>query len=433
MNYIQYETAINAILNSEPHPGANMPNIKLLVEYLAKVTGVSANDNMNNWADKNTEQGVAISPVQAAKCLAEPLRSQKFMQGVKNAINDQIAQKSECINVLYAGTGPYGTLLLPLLSLLKNNTIKVTLIDIHPENITAISKLVTHLNIEDNIVDIVCVDATKWHNPNNISFDIIISETMTALLKREPQVYIFAHLSQYLNISGVLIPQEISLKAWATNNTQKQTLIGEFFRLDINSAKAIKVKDLSSFSGELLIPQNCNIEDECTLTTDITVYKDLHLVKNECSLNVPKTIMPHDANLIAGEKIKYEYVNPSSSYFSFTFPTKNIPDKEIDLVAADELTNNGLILFKRIYQRAQLNRHVNQTTQCENEWHAQTRLYELINLPTIDVLRALYEYVSFELFEQWLNEHCLSLPHKIDVQEINTEVMNYLKKSITMD
>ncbi|TMP68404.1 class I SAM-dependent methyltransferase, partial [Pseudoalteromonas ruthenica] len=77
-------------------------------------------------------------------------------------------------------------------------------------------------------------DATEWQATEPQSFDIIISETMTALLKREPQVFIFAHLSQYLKPSGVLIPEEVSLKSWLVNQAEPDYLLGEFFKLDIN-------------------------------------------------------------------------------------------------------------------------------------------------------------------------------------------------------
>lgn len=49
--------------------------------------------------------------MQAVKCLKETLRSQKFIQGVKRAIEDRLNSNNENIHVLYAGTGPYVTLL----------------------------------------------------------------------------------------------------------------------------------------------------------------------------------------------------------------------------------------------------------------------------------------------------------------------------------
>ena len=425
MDHLLYEKAVKTLLSNKPDAGAVNPNIKVLVNYLAAVTDISANDDMNDWHDINTEQGVAISPVQAAKCLQEPLRSQKFMQGVQSAISDQLAKNNGTINVLYAGTGPYGTLLLPLLSILKNNAIKVTLIDIHSENIQAITKLIKHLGIEDNIIDIVCADATKWQNPNSITFDIIISETMTALLKREPQVYIFAHLSQYLNLSGVLIPEQVSLKAWASNN-QEKVLLGEFFKLDIDLAKAINAGDTTSFSGELLIPDNCNIEHECTLSTDITIYKEHCLTTNECSLNVPLTFPDYHANLIAGECIKYEYVNPSNADFIFSFPKNNLPENVSELTDYDAKTQSGLVLFKRIHQRTQIIKQGKNIPQDEQEWSAQNRLFELLALPLHEGLQELHQHASFESFERWLNEHCSLLSQQLNVNAINKEVMSYL-------
>lgn len=422
----EYKNAVLALLNSEPDAGLMAPYISVLVEYLATTTGISAHFDMNEWNDATTDQGVAISPVQAAKCLQETLRSQKFMQGVHSAIKDKAAQSDETIQVLYAGTGPYATLLLPLLSVLEYTQVKATLIDIHPENVAAVKALITHFGVEDNIIDIVCADATQWQASENRSFDIIISETMTALLKREPQVFIFAHLSQYLKPSGVLIPEEVSLKSWLVDDINPDVLLGEFFKLDLEHALDIYKGDRSAFSGSQLIPEGFETGYRFKLTTDIKVYGTHYLTENECSLNIPLTFLPHKAILKGGDKIHYDYVTPNSADFVFRFPLKVIPTSEQELSSWDVTTSNGIKLVKRIYERSQTGKHGGGLSVPDNEWQAQLRLVELLDLPLHSVMQALFEYESFPLFEQWLIEHYEGLENPVAVNTMNDALMDCL-------
>jgi len=408
----QYQQAINHLLNKQPDAALMLPNCELLKDYLGDITGISAEFDMNDWDDVKTEQGVAISPVQAAKCAKETLRTQIFMQGVKTAIEERLTP-TQNIHILYAGTGPYATLLLPYLSVIANPQIKATLIDIHPENITAIKKLIKHFSLEDNITDVICADATQWQSTNSQPFDIIISETMTALLKREPQVFIFAHLCQYLSASGTLIPQEVSLKTWLTPNkhnvlnkptSKHDILLKEFYRLDRAESERLNQGDTSSFQGDIAIPEGVETGYMVKLTTDIQVYNQHKLTENQCSLNVPLSFLPYNASLRAGENIHYEYITPESADFVFTFPTKEIAKTDIELADFNELNRLGLPGIKRMFQQAQANKCGYSLTSNEEEWTLWTNLLDSLNLAYHDTTAALYQSESLKEFEQWVEE-----------------------------
>ncbi|NNG44356.1 class I SAM-dependent methyltransferase [Pseudoalteromonas sp. NEC-BIFX-2020_002] len=408
----RYRNAVTHLLNEPGDAGLMKPFINDLKNYLGNITSISTDLDMNDWNDENTSQGVAISPVQAAKCTEETLRTQIFMQGVKFAIEERLKATTDDIHILYAGTGPYGTLLIPYLSVATNPRIKVTLIDIHLENISAIKKLVKHFSITQNIVAITCDDATRWQAPDSQQFDIIISETMTALLKREPQVFIFAHLCQYLSESGTLIPQKISLKAWLTHfNSLMQTedkpstdiLLKEFYCLNIDEAKRLNTGDTSAFKGSMLIPNGVETNYRLKLTTDIQVYKHLKLTENQCSLNIPLTFLPHDAQLRGGEAIHYEYIMPKCADFIFKFPIKNTIKTETKLAKFTDLNNLGLPGVKRMFERAQAAKCGHSFSIADDEWALWTKLLDSLALPYHETTAALYQSQRIEEFEHWLN------------------------------
>ena len=61
-----------------------------LALIFAELTDVDAREQMLTKNNCHTSKCVAISPVQAAKCLQEPLRTQAFLKGIKQAILDRI-------------------------------------------------------------------------------------------------------------------------------------------------------------------------------------------------------------------------------------------------------------------------------------------------------------------------------------------------------
>ena len=105
---------IQQLINNPSHAGENKAHTDALVEIFESITSISAHFDMNDWQDANLSSGVAISPVQAARCLQETVRTQAFLKGVKAAIEEKL-NAHDTLHILYAGTGPYGPLLLPLL------------------------------------------------------------------------------------------------------------------------------------------------------------------------------------------------------------------------------------------------------------------------------------------------------------------------------
>ncbi|MCG7549602.1 methyltransferase domain-containing protein [Pseudoalteromonas sp. Of7M-16] len=404
--------------------------IKAMVDYLGKVTGVFSSTDMNASEKAQTASGVAISPVQAAKCFEETVRTQIFCQGVAQAIQDKITKNISPVRVLYAGTGPYATLLLPLLAASDNLPLEITLIDIHKENINAVNKLINHFDLEHYNISVNQGDATLWQKPPSQSdFDIVISETMTALLKREPQVYIFKHLVRYLKPCGVMIPEDVSLKAWLTKvegERQGTQLLGEFFRLDKQTSLALSQGDHGSFKSNLTIPHGDWSGYTVKLTTDIIVYRNLTLTEGDCSLNIAFNFSPYDVVLEQNHPICFEYVAPQSPDFSILFPKAQWQASSYTLPDSSELGKLGLVHLKRTFQRAYMVKRGERFTIAPHEWHAELGLYEMLGLSCAQVSSKMYELENYDEFETWIGAQVGKLS-ETQTQTINTAFLAKLE------
>ncbi|QSX37412.1 phytanoyl-CoA dioxygenase family protein [Shewanella sedimentimangrovi] len=384
----------SSLLHNPVDVGLNHPHTQAMAELLAQLTGISAHADMNEWHDIDTSQGIAISPVQAAKCLLETTRTQVFMQGVAEAISDKLAFGSP-VNILYAGTGPYGLLMLPWLALNPDADVTVTLLDIHEENVSSVNRLVELFNIRHRVAGVVLADATRWCPGDGETFDLIVSETMNTLLWREPQVWIFSHLQQFLHPDGELIPKEIRLGAWLYGLGTSGSLLnmGTFFRLDRHSAAQLHQGKRECLSGTLVIPDAIPAQPSLKLTTDIEVYGDHSLSENQCSLNLP--VYRHDQTFQPGDLLQFNYRQQPFPEFIWHYPEHKpvLPDYQ-------ETGTSGLYQLKRMFGKCQLSKKglLDQTIR-ESEWALDLMLFDELRLGLEPGLQALYSCRTFEEFE----------------------------------
>jgi len=102
-----------------------------LYRVFSAITGVTINQ-LNTESDIMLPSGKAIGMAGAAHCLLELKRTAVFLRGINKAIlSKKKAHIALPLRVLYAGTGPYGTLVVPLLTLLTPKDIIVDLLEIN--------------------------------------------------------------------------------------------------------------------------------------------------------------------------------------------------------------------------------------------------------------------------------------------------------------
>jgi hypothetical protein len=158
------------------------------------------------------EGGFALSPLHAVRCVKEYTRTARFIRGTWLAINELINRfPGQKINILYAGCGPYATILLPLLPLLREDQIDITLLDIHEYSTTSASHIISELGLEAYISKVILGDAITYQHPPAFPLHLVVTETMYRALLREPQTSITANLAPQLIKNGILIPEEISV------------------------------------------------------------------------------------------------------------------------------------------------------------------------------------------------------------------------------
>jgi hypothetical protein len=123
--------AVDILLHALPG-SAELENaaVALFACLLAPVAALLASDG---GADTRLPDGVALSPVLAAECTKDPVRTAMLLRGVNAALGEALRRfPDETIEVVYAGTGPLAPLVIPLMPRFRHAPVAVTFLDIHP-------------------------------------------------------------------------------------------------------------------------------------------------------------------------------------------------------------------------------------------------------------------------------------------------------------
>lgn len=85
--------------------------------------------------------GKAIAPKWAGMCIQDMMRTKMFIKGVFKAIKIiQNNKKDKPVTLLYAGTGPYATLIIPLTTLFKPSELQLVLLEVNPISLQSLKK-----------------------------------------------------------------------------------------------------------------------------------------------------------------------------------------------------------------------------------------------------------------------------------------------------
>ena len=281
--------------------------VRELHDYYAPITGIAA----GNIEDKDIflPEGKAISPTKAAFCLLEGQRTAVFLRGIYKAIL-QLQQQfpGEKLNILYAGCGPYATLLTPLTAMFRPDEVYFYLLDINDISLTAVKKLYEAAGLTDYVADYICADATTYKTP--VPMHLMISETMKEALVKEPQVAIMLNLVPQLPEGGLFIPQAITVSAKLLSARQETD---RYMNPDVEPER-IHLGDLYTIgqaSCERQQPVTIQIPDELKagkdlyMLTDITVFDNEKLGINDCSLNIPQRVQRVEG--YEGKRLSFTY------------------------------------------------------------------------------------------------------------------------------
>jgi hypothetical protein len=368
-----------------------------------------------------TAYGKAVSPTTAAQCAEDAERGRVFIQGLYQAICDQIALKpTQPVKLVYAGTGPLGWLLLPLLPCFSASQLQVTALDIHQWSLQSFRQLLTHFGLLDRICDWVCADATQWQPEQGQTFDLILSETMKHLLQQEPQVQVFCHLQQFLSPQGQLIPQQIKLDAWLEWNEQqqhRQQWLGSLFTLDLALCRTLATGDHSAFQGEFRLPDFEAGPVDLKLTTEVQVYAGHWLKEQQSQLTLPRykqRLMPEP-----GSVVTFHYQQRGEPDFEFRY-TELWPV----LCDSDDTSCAGLFHAKRLWQKTVLKKG-QRLFEGTNEWPLDKALLDLSGIGLEPGIQALHRCNRLNDFAEFLTPYL----QQLDLDKLNQQLRSLQQQS----
>lgn len=421
----------NALLLSTS-AGESKRLIDPILEQLCQITAVELHPEYFLDTEASiTPFGKAVSLTTAAQCAEDPERSRVFIQAIYQAIQDQLAlNPPRPVKILYAGTGPFAWLLLPLLPLFSASQIQVTLLDIHPASLDKVTKLIEHFDLADRVLEFVCADATVWQPEAVVKFDVIASETMKHLLQQEPQVQIFSHLQAYLADDGVLIPQNIELDAWLECRTVQDLAethyLGPLFSLNLQTARLLADGDRSFLAGTLLLPDFSPSAVTLKFTTSIQVYGNSTLSENQSQLTLPRYRRKQWLKPLSCLAFRYE----QGAHPDFVF---DVIDQKPVLVSSDDLSCLGIYHLQRLWQKIQLRKRGESFTELVNEWHLDKTLLDLCGIGLEPGLRALYQNDHQSAFVAFIQQ--IAKLTAADIAGINQQlsaISHGLTLSVTM-
>ncbi len=178
----------------------------------SQLSGISPDPSYDGWAeDTFLDHGMAINPQAAAYCVKDYRRTVVFIRGVFAAI--KTAQErfvGDPVRILYAGCGPFATLLLPLLTKFEGGELDVYVLDIHQHSLASVRLLLDHFDLNSHAVHTIQADACSYQHPQPLH--LIIAETMQKALEQEPQVKVTANLAPQCYPQGIFIPEQIEVQ-----------------------------------------------------------------------------------------------------------------------------------------------------------------------------------------------------------------------------
>ncbi len=325
------ETLTNEILSDKIDYLALRNKLHDFKSVLLEITRLIIEDPSNK-KDISFQNGIALNSSFAALCIDDIIRTRQYVRGVFKAVEQVQSKKKKPTRILYAGTGPFATLILPLLTKYKSNDLEFILLEVNETTSQYLKRLIKKLEIEDYIESVICKDASKYKINNPKKVDILISETMQYGLVKEQQVPIILNLLPQLNKDIIMIPNKIQLDLALMNTDANLILNGS------QGLKYKKLKTILEFDKQFVYrhlnqtePSNrfelCKqlsykkeedeTYDKLAVLTSIHVFDNEWIGVDESSLTIPKRIFTLGGIDQEKKNISIDYVIKSNPDFEY--------------------------------------------------------------------------------------------------------------------
>jgi hypothetical protein len=208
---MKIKTISDTILDETSSPEQLRDALDEFVLLCSEVTNIQPDRSFDAWAeDSLLDNGVAINPQAAAHCALDYQRSVVFIRGVYAAITALRLRFGDApLEILYAGCGPFATLLLPLLGRFSPGAFNLHLLDVHQRSLDSVDLLLNHFGYSPHAVQTSKGDACSYKHEGKLH--LVIAETMQKSLEQEPQFAVTANLAPQLRPMGLFIPQRIEV------------------------------------------------------------------------------------------------------------------------------------------------------------------------------------------------------------------------------
>ena len=299
---------------------------------LSRISGM--NDDFSDSPGTALPFGEALSPINAARCASDAARTSKFFRGIYAALLEaQRRFPNDVIEILYAGCGPFATLVMPLATQFKADQIRITLLDVHARSLESAQNVVERLGLTEYIRHYIQSDAASYVHPRPLH--MVITETMQKALSKEPQVAITVNLAPQLRPGGIFIPERVTIDAYLCD-PREEYMVGSRGRngasrdrirlgrvFELTAEKAIEVTTTRSCDAETNLPAGAmdlpsEIDErlQLMLATTITVFDTIVISEYESGLTHP--LWFHDfSGANGGDRIEFKYSFESSPGFKW--------------------------------------------------------------------------------------------------------------------
>ena len=303
----QLRAFADVILADAYHPGAMRQTLHQFETWLVALTALpidseSCRENIDN------ESGVALGPTWAALCIEDLQRTRNFVRGTYQAILAcQNANANHPVHLLYAGCGPFATLVLPLLTLFSEQQLRLTLVEINPISVQCVQRLFARLNLHGFVEELLLADAVSMKISRPDAIDIVLSETMQRALQNECQVQIMCNLIPQLRQDVLTLPERIILTLAQRDYSKPLTdssdirpmeELGTLFELSaatIRKSTARKEDGVLVLSTDAVTVTLAHANIVLYVLTSIYVFGDAQLLLNASGLSTPERIrLPPD-------------------------------------------------------------------------------------------------------------------------------------------
>ena len=289
-NFIEIKTETTKLLD----PEITQENAKISLDKihlkLQETTAITGSDfSIENLAAIPTSKGKALGLNYAALCLLDYKRTTLFLQAIYTAIKElQDKKPKKKIKIFYAGCGPYAPFFTLICTLFKQSEIEFSLLDINIASINSTKKIIHAFNLFPYISSIYTADATTIKVPKSVCYNILISETLDAVLYRECYVPILMNLLPQFKKDVILIPENVLLTS-SLINTDEPDKEEELLNVIFDVRNSILNNTISDNFNPLKVAISKKTEHYNTLVidTNVHIYKDYWLKRYDSTLTTP--------------------------------------------------------------------------------------------------------------------------------------------------